>query len=378
MFSNYLLISSPLHAIVALLFALPTPAIPVNFTIDDTQGDPRTRSRVIYTPPNAWNNGASCQACTARPDASQMYMGTWTDSTFNSAPGSNNYPNTVLSASVRFNGTAVYVYCALARTASSPSGNSDMTFLIDGSVADAFNKAPPNTEGYDYHHLVFSRDGLAPTEHTLEIQNGHVDKQKSLLILDSIVYTYDDGIIASSDEPLAPGTSPKIPVTTIIAAVVASIVSVALIGLAIFLFRRYRRPKLLSRQSILEGEFSPPHTAVAVQPRNSRNSELRNVAQILPTICAQTSSPIISRPPGRHSQHSRPTRRVYPSSGPSSPLPSTPHRSHLSSGRRHDTPPSVTVSSTSGSRVNDAPPAYDFVEGAPGLTSSGRRRDRKV
>jgi hypothetical protein len=86
-------------------------------------------------------------------------------------------------------GTAVYVQCVLARTINSPSGNSDMSFFIDGSLVGTFVRPAPGTTGYDYDQTVYFNTTLSPGSHTIRIQNGHVDGRKSLLILDRIIYT---------------------------------------------------------------------------------------------------------------------------------------------------------------------------------------------
>ena len=86
-------------------------------------------------------------------------------------------------------GIAVYVQCALALTKTSPTGDSDMTFFIDGEQAGTFVKEAPGTPGYEYKVIVFSATGLQPQQHTLTIANGHVDGPKALILLDAIIYT---------------------------------------------------------------------------------------------------------------------------------------------------------------------------------------------
>lgn len=101
------------------------------------------------------------------------------------------------------------VYCILALSTSRPkcehssfrvlfligiygiySGHSDMTFFLDNAVVGSFERPPPGQpDQYAYNVMVFSRDSLPPGPHNLTIQNGHVDGEKSLLILDYIVYS---------------------------------------------------------------------------------------------------------------------------------------------------------------------------------------------
>ncbi|KIK70414.1 hypothetical protein GYMLUDRAFT_271851 [Collybiopsis luxurians FD-317 M1] len=161
-----------------------------NVSIDDSNAS------VLYFPAEAWNARSAsipCSSCTANPDALRMYNDTFHDGTFNTVPGSNNFPNTPLTASLSFNGTAVYVFCALAESSTSPDGDSDLSFFIDGILAGTFvKKAPGNNNTYDYAVSVFSTTSLSPSQHNLTIQNGHINGAKSLVLLDQIVYTAID------------------------------------------------------------------------------------------------------------------------------------------------------------------------------------------
>ncbi|KAJ4482152.1 hypothetical protein J3R30DRAFT_3257170, partial [Lentinula aciculospora] len=158
-----------------------------NITVDDS--NPSIR----YSPLGAWNaldSAQNCSGCTAQPDASNMLFGTWHDGTFNPTSGSNNYPNTPLFANFTFNGSAVYVFCALAESTTHPDGNSDMAFYIDGQLVNSFVRPAPGINAYDYQFPVFSVSSLEPREHTLVLQNGYVNASKSLVLLDYIVYSY--------------------------------------------------------------------------------------------------------------------------------------------------------------------------------------------
>ncbi|KAK0466367.1 uncharacterized protein EV420DRAFT_826384 [Desarmillaria tabescens] len=155
----------------------------VNVTIDDQSAG------WIFSPAEAWNDGASCQGCTAHPEASLAVDGTWHDSTFNKDTGSNDYPNQVLNASISFNGTAIYVICILAKTTSSPTGNSDMSFYIDNDLVGEFYQTAPGESGYQYNFTVYSNNSIPDGLHTFKLQNGHVDGIKALVILDAIIYS---------------------------------------------------------------------------------------------------------------------------------------------------------------------------------------------
>ncbi|KAJ7585677.1 hypothetical protein C8J56DRAFT_788566 [Mycena floridula] len=165
-------------------------AVLVNVTIDDTFGDPTTGNKIQYSPPSSWNLGGDCNGCSAYPSAAQAYLHTWQDGTFNKDSGSNPNPNQVLLATVPFTGTAVYVYCILALSQASPTGRSDMTFIVDNQVVGTFvNEPQPGQSGFLYNVLVYANNSLADSRHILTIQNGHTDGEKSLILLDYIIYS---------------------------------------------------------------------------------------------------------------------------------------------------------------------------------------------
>lgn len=220
----------------------------VNFTVDDS--DPSILYSVVG--PSKWTARSStetCTVCLARPDPSNMFNGTWHDSTVREIPPSNminrhysftylrqfsshstpqfEFPNIPLFANLTFNGkafnyyvhlaklivvlgTAVYVFCALAESKTSPNGNSimgillvpklrvltnnttDVGFFIDDELKGEFIKSAPGLKGtYAYNVPVFSVSSLAPdVEHRLGIQNGNVNGSESLMLLDYIIYSY--------------------------------------------------------------------------------------------------------------------------------------------------------------------------------------------
>lgn len=100
------------------------------------------------------------------------------------------FPTILIHETSHSPGTAVYVVCALALTATSPSGNSDMSFFLDGDLVDTFSKPAPGTSGYDYNVTVYSNTSIPPGFHTLRIQNGHINGPKSIILLDRIIYMY--------------------------------------------------------------------------------------------------------------------------------------------------------------------------------------------
>jgi len=135
-----------------------------NVSIDDTKGDPVTGQQILYSP--AWTFGPGCQACTAKVTPAQnAFDGTWHDST-------HEVGGPIISASAKFNGSAVYVMCILTRTTVGPDGNTDMTFLLDDEMAGTFSLAPNGSPGYMFNVPVFVRENLSPGSHNITILSG--------------------------------------------------------------------------------------------------------------------------------------------------------------------------------------------------------------
>ncbi|EJD06284.1 uncharacterized protein FOMMEDRAFT_166512 [Fomitiporia mediterranea MF3/22] len=166
----------------------------VNVTIDDTYGDPITGNQIVYSPSSAWQQGNGCGPCTAKPSpSSNAWMGTWHDATFNPNDTSvNNAIGQIINASVEFFGAAVYVNCILTRSASSPDGNTDLTFFLDDTEAGVFQMSPNGDTTYHFNSTVFSMTGISNSSHTLRMESG-LAGQKAMILLDSIIYTVDDG-----------------------------------------------------------------------------------------------------------------------------------------------------------------------------------------
>ncbi|GLB36596.1 hypothetical protein LshimejAT787_0308840 [Lyophyllum shimeji] len=250
---------------VFLCFLSTSLAVLVNVTIDDTLGDSENGRLITYLPEGAWNLGPTCTSCSATPklDRSGIHNGTWHDGEANQSP--HDEPNEVeqpLLAIVPFYGSAIYVYCVVANTRSSPDGNTDMTFLIDSQWAGEFIRQPTGDDTFDYNVLVFTNQSLPHTNHTLTIQNGHVGGYKSLVLFDYIVYTYENGLSAlptdsihprpqstsvslSTPSSSQPSNSDPPPVDSsgkIVGGVLGSL-AVVLLGLVAILWRRQRDSK---------------------------------------------------------------------------------------------------------------------------------------
>ena len=69
-----------------------------------------------------------------------------------------------------------------------PISTSDYTFFLDDNIEGVFQKAPDGDSTYHFNQIVFSRDGLANTLHTLRIEAGH-SGNTALVLLDSVIYT---------------------------------------------------------------------------------------------------------------------------------------------------------------------------------------------
>ncbi|KAF5365953.1 hypothetical protein D9758_006725 [Tetrapyrgos nigripes] len=268
----------------------------VNSTVDDSFQDERG-VKIEYSPSNEWSSGSQCFAenggtCSVQPDVDQLYQHTWHESAFSSQPGENGNPNTLLNATMNFNGSALYVFCVLARTQKMPFGNTDMTFYIDRQVVGSYNKpAPANSTGYDYNVLVYANTSLTPGLHTFVLQNGHKNSSSiSEAILDKIVYSYEDdsSMSNSSSNPLA--TSDANSSSTNLAAIVAPAVTVPLVaialGLCICLYVRCRH----RQRSFTETPINPLLTPymVAQVPSAGLNSSSRIDSAYNSTLSANT------------------------------------------------------------------------------------------
>ncbi|KAF8060947.1 hypothetical protein FPV67DRAFT_314819 [Lyophyllum atratum] len=262
-----------LWPVIFLLFPSTSLAVLVNVTIDDTLGDFENGRQIIYIPDGEWNVGPSCRACSATPKLEQnrIHDGTWHDGEANKISHDTN-PQQVeqpLLAVVPFYGSAIYVYCILANTETSPNGNSDMTFLIDSQYAGEFVRQPSGDNTFEYNALVFHNQSLSHGNHTLTIQNGHIGGPKSLVILDYVVYSYENGLSAlrpssthlqpqptsapASASPARPDDTnpPDVKSSGKIVGGVLGTLGVVLLGLVAFLWKRQRKPN----GSI---ELSPP------------------------------------------------------------------------------------------------------------------------
>ncbi|KIM48570.1 hypothetical protein M413DRAFT_437782 [Hebeloma cylindrosporum] len=148
----------------------------VNRTIDDAFGDSSTLRQVAYLPTtlNVWQD-LTCSGCLIRPDTSRAFKGTYTAATYSPQLGS-------MSITMKFNGTAIYVFFILANNAGD----------------ELFQHAPDlSRTDIDYNQLVYSKEALINAEHTLVISTSGVDTNV-YVNFDYVIYTHDD------DAPLLP------------------------------------------------------------------------------------------------------------------------------------------------------------------------------
>ncbi|KAF8980266.1 hypothetical protein BDQ17DRAFT_1263914 [Cyathus striatus] len=164
-------------------------AVLVNVTVDDASPDPLTGKTIAYLPTASWQQGDSCTTCNAGADGRLMNGGTWHDGTVSIFLS----PSGPLNATFVFNGTAIYVFCALAlQTTNALAAFSNMTFYIDGDLVGQFQRIPPGTNGFQYNVSVYSNTTLSPGSHTFMLQNGVAvgnGGDTSLTLFDYLVYS---------------------------------------------------------------------------------------------------------------------------------------------------------------------------------------------
>ncbi|KAF8980271.1 hypothetical protein BDQ17DRAFT_949096 [Cyathus striatus] len=145
-------------------------AVLKNVTVDDSLPDPLTGQLITYLPADRWNVGVECSDCTAVLDRQFMYDKTWHDGTY-SADASG-----PLNAAFKFNGTAIYAFCAISLSNTELSGYSNMTFYIDAELVGRFERIPPGVQGsYQYNVSVYSTTSLPPESMNLYFKTVSLD-----------------------------------------------------------------------------------------------------------------------------------------------------------------------------------------------------------
>ncbi|KAL5490658.1 hypothetical protein ACEPAI_5492 [Sanghuangporus weigelae] len=220
----------------------------VNVTIDDQYGDPSTGQIIQYNPPEAWSIGQDCAKCSAKPrPISNAYRSTWMDASYFRS-GRGGVSGQLVTASVPFIGSAVYVQVILTGSPNFPVGNSDFTFYIDNVEVGTFQKLADGDTSYQWNQTVFSKNNLSNSLHTLIIEVGRSDNE-SLFLLDSIIYTKELTDNTNSNSAVPTGTSASSAVDSssgstnigIIVGPVVGGVSAVLVLLAFLFFMKRRR-----------------------------------------------------------------------------------------------------------------------------------------
>ncbi|KAJ7935827.1 hypothetical protein B0H13DRAFT_2649494, partial [Mycena leptocephala] len=158
--------------------------------IDDQDGDPVTGNKIVYSPADAWALGAigGCPKC-AVPSSGIAYRGSFHGSLFDLTNLTGSLSLSPPTATVSFFGTAVNVSIIISEALTTPAGQTNMTFTIDGKSVAAFGYAQAATSEFQPNVTVFNSIIPLPlANHTLTITNGHSGGLPSIVILDSISY----------------------------------------------------------------------------------------------------------------------------------------------------------------------------------------------
>ncbi|EIW63880.1 uncharacterized protein TRAVEDRAFT_103451, partial [Trametes versicolor FP-101664 SS1] len=174
-----------------ILPVLTSAAILVNRTIDDQYGDIVTGALPTYAPSNQWAYGPSCNSCFIHPgnpyrfgavvDVSQVYNGSWHDTTY--------HPNLhTPTITVTFVGQAVYVYSIIANTIANVTTLTSLVFTLDGEVVGHFKHGPDSLGPVLVYNIpVYVNSSIPYGDHTLKISTEA--GTTSLLLFDYITYT---------------------------------------------------------------------------------------------------------------------------------------------------------------------------------------------
>ncbi|KAF5330548.1 hypothetical protein D9619_005238 [Psilocybe cf. subviscida] len=203
----------PMHwgfvmAIFAWHYVSPAVALISNRTIDDALGDSVTGQKVVFLPSTqgVWSN-QDCIGCALNPDTTKAFDSTYTAATYNSGLGS-------ISATLKFQGTAIYVFFILANSA--PPGITTLTavnFTLDEQPPVSKLHAPSVlTSDFEFNAMLWSQTGLPATQHTLVVSTSGVDNDV-YVNFDYAIYTHDDEVVtppATSSSPTTSGTAPSV------------------------------------------------------------------------------------------------------------------------------------------------------------------------
>ncbi|KAF7306411.1 hypothetical protein MIND_00432300 [Mycena indigotica] len=274
----------------AIVLSFILPALASITIIDDEKGDPTNGNKISYEPAGAWQSGtiAGCPQPCRYPPPSLMNQGTYTGSVYN--PKEDFY--SPYNATVNFTGVSVSVKCVLSDSMSQPKGRTELYFYVDNAFNNSFIRDPSGSNQFLPNHTVFTVGGLVPGPHTLRIQNGAINGQVSLAILDSIWYSADEdlsrvttgAIVAATTTRTNTSSSPTSSHATVIGATkssssktaaivggVVAVLAVFLLGLLAFLYLRQRRKQQQKSNVPLSTTlFSPFRDLLSAARRSAR------------------------------------------------------------------------------------------------------------
>ncbi|KAF8876408.1 hypothetical protein BD779DRAFT_1560519 [Infundibulicybe gibba] len=212
----------PWIALVPILVTQVANGVLVNQTIDDNLGDSLTGFKVQYAPLTApdgglvWKSQDECDDCAIKPDRASTNNNTWTSATYFGSLGN-------VTAALRFQGTAIYIYLVLSNYPVSTGLISAVhcDFRLDGQVVGSFSHPSDESYKFQYNTLAFARTGLTNASHTF------TDVAMPLNT-------------TSSAKP-GPTSATSAPVGAIVGGVIGGVVVIALAVLGILLCRRRRK-----------------------------------------------------------------------------------------------------------------------------------------
>ena len=238
----------------------------INVTVDDQIGDPITGSIPEYSPKNgSWHLGSPSEdcppACNIGPsmmDLTLIYNKTWLDATYWSPIN----PATP-TVTVRFTGSAVYVFNILPNTVPRTHTSTNISFSIDGEDVGRFARSPDSSTTFLYNQLVYHNTILDHGPHTLVM----TPADGTLILFDYLIYTTqtNDTTPASTSNNTSQSSSSVVPTLTLTTTTdyssqtssprtptpIGSIVGAALGGLSLLgvaagvflLYQKHRRSK---------------------------------------------------------------------------------------------------------------------------------------
>ncbi|KIK70115.1 hypothetical protein GYMLUDRAFT_53221 [Collybiopsis luxurians FD-317 M1] len=170
--------------ILLFLTLLPSLGLSVEFRyIDDEKGDSVTGALPVYSPANAWTQGATCSGCGFHPDPQQAFDGTWHDTTHHTT-------DPVRTVQLSFNGTSVEIFCILPNpTDPTLTSTYNLTFSLDGqAVNKTFTHTSDQSNNFQFNTSVLLLSNLPQQAHMLTMLTDSTSVN-STLQFDYAIYT---------------------------------------------------------------------------------------------------------------------------------------------------------------------------------------------